>query len=181
MTFRPGDANETAWAWRTILARNDGPACLILSRQPLPTLDHARYAPAVGVERGAYVLADAKAGTPEVIIMGTGGELSLCVAAYERLAAEGVAARVVSMPCWELFEAQDKAWRDGVLPPGVTARVAVEAASPLGWDRFVGATGEIIAMHTFGASAPIKSLMDRFGFTADRVYDAAKRQLTKEP
>ena len=150
------------------------PACLILSRQALPTLDRTRYASAAGLARGAYVLADAPAGQPDVILMATGGELTLCVDAYERLTKDGVRARLVSMPSWDLFEAQDQAYREQVLPPAVTARVAVEAASPLGWDRYVGAAGEIIAMRSFGASAPIKPLQERFGFTAENVYQAAR-------
>lgn len=175
--LRPGDANETVEAWRIILSRTDRPACLVLSRQALPTLDRGRYAPAAGVARGAYVLADAGGGHPEVILMATGGELHLCVEAYERLAAEGVRARLVSMPSWDLFEAQDGAYREQVLPRVVVARVAVEAASPMGWDRYAGPTGEIIAMRSFGASAPIADLMPRFGLTAEHVYQAAMAQL----
>jgi transketolase len=176
-TLRPCDANETAEAWRIALARA-GPACLVLSRQSLPTLDRSRYAPAGGVARGAYVLADSrKAGAPEVILMATGSEVPLCVEAYEELAAEGVGARVVSMPSWDLFEAQDEDYRRSVLPPEVTARVAVEAAAGLGWDRYAGAGGEVIAMRGFGASAPIQALQRRFGFTAEHVLAAARRQL----
>ena len=177
--LRPGDANETVEAWRIILSRTDRPACLVLSRQALPTLDRGRYAPAAGVARGAYVLADAGGGHPEVILMATGGELHLCVEAYERLAAEGVRARLVSMPSWDLFEAQDEAWRERVLPRAVVARVAVEAASPMGWDRYAGPTGAIVAMRGFGASAPIADLMPRFGFTAEQVYQAALAQRTR--
>lgn len=179
MTLRPCDANETAEAWRTALAQT-GPACLVLSRQPLPTLDRGRYAAASGVGRGAYILADSReAGTPEIILMATGSEVSLCVAAYEQLAGEGIGVRVVSMPSWDLFEAQDAAYRRAVLPPEVTARVAVEAAAPLGWDRYAGAAGEIIAMRGFGASAPIEALGPRFGFTPDHVVAAARRQLAR--
>ena len=177
--LRPGDANETVEAWRIILSRTDRPACLVLSRQALPTLDRGRYAPAAGVARGAYVLADAGGGHPEVILMATGGELHLCVEAYERLAAEGVRARLVSMPSWDLFEAQDEAWRERVLPRAVVARVAVEAASPMGWDRYAGPTGAIVAMRGFGASAPIADLMPRFGFTAEHVYQVALAQRTR--
>lgn len=180
VVLRPGDANETAEAWRTIIARSHGPACLILSRQGLPTVDRTRFAPASGVACGAYVLADPKDGAPELILMGTGGELHLCVEAYEKLTAEGVPARVVSMPSWELFEEQDEAYRDTVLPPAVTARVAVEAASPLGWDRYAGHSGEIIAMRSFGSSAPAKDLLPHFGFTVDRVLDAARAQLARK-
>jgi len=177
MLLRPGDANETVEAWRTILAQPDRPACLVLSRQALPTLDRTKYAPASGVARGAYVLADALDRTPEVILMATGSEVSLVVEAYERLAAAGIAARVVSMPSWDLFETQDLAYREQVLPPAVTARVAVEAAAPMGWDRYAGPTGAIIAMHGFGASAPIKDVMPHFGFTADHVCEAARAQM----
>jgi transketolase len=176
LVLRPGDANETAEAWRTILGQN-GPACLVLSRQALPTLDRAKLAPASGVERGAYVLADAEGGAPQVILMATGSELSLCVEARKTLAERGVRARVVSMPSWELFENQPPGYREQVLPAAVTARVAVEAGSPQGWDRYVGPRGEVIAMHRFGASAPIKDLLPRFGFTADHIRDAALAQL----
>ncbi|MEO8926867.1 MAG: transketolase [Caulobacteraceae bacterium] len=177
LTFRPADANETAQAWRVILTQNAKPACLILSRQALPTLDRARYGPATGVARGGYVLAGGEDETPEVILIATGSEVSLCVAAHDALAADGIKSRVVSMPCWELFEAQDKAWRDKVLPPGVTARVTVEAASPLGWDRYAGPTGETVAMRSFGASAPIGDLMKHFGFTVEHVFKAAMNQI----
>lgn len=177
MTLRPCDANETAEAWRTILGQIGKPACLVLSRQALPTLDRARYAAADGVARGAYVLADSPGRVPDVILIATGSEVSLCVEAYEKLAAEGVAARVVSMPSWDLFEDQDESYRRSVLPPEVTARVAVEEAAALGWDRYVGPAGEIIAMRRFGASAPIKDLSVKFGFTPEHVYQAARRQL----
>ncbi len=146
----------------------------MLSRQPLPTFDRARYAPASGVARGAYVLADADNGKPEVILIGTGSEVALCTAAYEALKREGIAARVVSMPSWELFEQQDQAYRNSVLPPDLTARVSVEAGSVIGWDRYVGATGAKIGMRNFGASAPIKDLMIKFGFTPEQVLAAAK-------
>ncbi len=175
-TFRPADANETAHAWRVILADRAGPACLVLSRQALPTVDRSVFGVADGVARGGYVLADSEA-APEVILIATGSEVHLCMEARERLVAEGVQARVVSLPCWEVFEAQDRAYRDAVLPPCVTARVTVEAAAPLGWDRYAGTTGEIIAMRGFGASAPIDDLMEEFGFTADAIYSAALRQL----
>jgi transketolase len=175
--FRPGDANETVEAWRTILASLDKPATLVLTRQALPTLDRTRFAPAAGVARGAYVLAGDPDAEPQVILMATGSEVHLVVEAHDRLLAEGVTSRVVSMPSWELFEEQDKGYRDAVLPPSVTARVAVEAASPLGWDRYTGHAGEIIAMHSFGSSAPIGPLMKKFGFTADHVYQAARRQI----
>ena len=179
VTLRPGDANEVVEAWRVIIGLKHRPVCLVLTRQALPTLDRKRYASAAGVARGAYVLADAKAGKPEVILMGTGSEVALCVEAYETLARDGVAARVVSMPSWELFEQQDAAYRDSVLPPAVTARVSVEAASPMGWDRYVGRDGAKIAMNGFGASAPAKDLFKRFGFTPEKVVAAAKEQIAK--
>jgi transketolase len=177
VTLRPGDANEVVEAWRVVIALKHQPACLVLSRQALPTFDRAVYASAAGVARGAYVMADAQAGDPAVILIGTGSEVALCVEAYETLKAEGIAARVVSMPSWELFEQQDQAYRDGVLPPRVTARVCVEAASTMGWDRYVGATGAKIGMRGFGASAPIKDLMKTFGFTPENVLAAAKQQI----
>ncbi|HEY3694140.1 transketolase [Phenylobacterium sp.] len=178
ITLRPGDANETAEAWRTILGQSRRPACLVLSRQALPTLDRRRYAPAQGVRRGAYVLAGAEE-RPQVILMATGSEVSLCVDVYERLSSEGMAARVVSMPSWDLFEQQDQVYRDQVLPPDVVGRVAVEAGTSLGWDRYAGPGGAILAMHTFGASAPIADLRTRFGFTPDHLYEAAKAQAAR--
>ena len=178
ITLRPCDANETAEAWRVLLGQTRAPACLVLSRQPLPTLDRGRYASAVGLAQGAYVLAGGEE-SPEVILMATGSEVSPCVEVYERLKSEGVAVRVVSMPSWDLFERQGQAYRDSVLPPAVTARVAVEQAASLGWDRYVGAGGEVIAMRAFGASAPIKDLQARFGFTTDAIYQAARAQLKR--
>jgi transketolase len=175
ITLRPCDANETAEAWRLILGQSKQPACLALSRQALPTLDRARYAAADGLRRGAYVLADSGR-TPQVILIATGSEVSLCVEVYERLTSEGVAARVVSMPSWDLFEKQDQAYRDRVLPPDVVGRVAIEQGASLGWDRYVGLGGAILAMHTFGASAPNADLKTRFGFTPDHLYEAAKAQ-----
>jgi transketolase len=177
ITLRPGDANETVEAWRTILAQSEKPACLVLSRQATPTLDRTIFAPASGVARGAYILADAAGADPEIILIGTGTELALCVAAYERLSGDGVKARVVSMPSWDLFEAQDQAYRTSVLPPAITQRVAVEAGAALGWDRYFGARGDVIAMRSFGASAPLEAVEKKFGFTAERVYEAARRQL----
>ncbi len=179
VTLRPGDANEVVEAWRVIVGFRHQPVCLVLTRQALPTLDRTRYAAAAGVARGAYVLADAKPGKPEVILIGTGSEISLCVEAYEALKRDGVAARAVSMPSWELFEQQDLAYRDRVLPPDVKARVSVEAASPIGWDRYVGSDGATIAMNSFGASAPAKDLFKKFGFTPERVVAAAKEQIAK--
>lgn len=175
--FRPADANEVVEAWRAILPLRHEPVALVLSRQALPTLDRSRYAPADGVSRGAYVLATAPGGPPEVILLGTGSEVSLCVAAHERLLGDGIRSRVVSMPCWELFEEQDTAYRDAVLPPGVTARVAVEQASTFGWERYTGLTGRIIGMRSFGASAPLKELLTKFGFTVDAVVAAAREML----
>jgi len=179
ITLRPSDANETAEAWRVILGQSERPACLILTRQALPILDRGRYAGAGGLARGAYVLADTDCCPPELILIGTGSEVSLCVQAYEVLAAEGLNVRVVSMPSWELFEDQDEAYRRAVLPPEVSARVAVEEAAALGWDRYVGPTGEIICMRSFGASAPIGAVQAKFGFTVEHVLAAARRQLAQ--
>jgi transketolase len=176
LVLRPCDANETAEAWRVILSQSEKPACLVLSRQALPTLDRNRYAPASGLANGGYVLVDCE-GAPKVVLIATGSEVSICIEAHERLTHEGVKARVVSMPSWEMFEAQPQSYRDNVLPPNVTARVTVEAGSPLGWERYAGPTGEIIAMRSFGASAPIEALEAKFGFTADHVYQAVRRQL----
>ena len=173
--FRPADANEVAEAWRVVMHLDDRPACRSLSRQALPTIDRAKYAPASGVARGAYVLADCD-GPPAVILMATGSEVSLCMGAYETLTAEGIKARVVSMPCWELFETQDQAYRDEVLPPAVKGRLAVEMASTIGWDRYVGWGGVTIGMHSFGLSAPLAALQKQFGFTPEAVLDAARTQ-----
>jgi transketolase len=177
ITLRPADANEVVEAWRVVIALKHQPACLVLSRQSLPTLDRTRYAPAAGLSRGAYILADAENASPDVLLIGTGSEVSLCVEAYEALKAEGVRARVVSMPSWELFEQQDESYRDHVLPPAVRARVSVEQASVIGWDHYVGMRGAKIGMHTFGSSAPLKDLQTKFGFTPDKVAAAARNQL----
>lgn len=174
VTLRPADANEVAEAWRVTMQLRDKPACLVLSRQALPTLDRERYAHAAGLARGAYVLADSD--DPDVILMGTGSEVSLCVGAYEALKADGISARVVSMPSWDLFEEQDEAYRRSVLPPEITGRIAVEQAAVLGWDRYVGPTGAVIGMHTFGASAPAGSLATKFGFTPEKVLEQARAQ-----
>jgi transketolase len=179
ITLRPADANEVVEAWRIIIALQHQPACLVLSRQPLPTFDRTRYATAAGSKRGAYVLADAPNGKPEVILIGTGSEVALCIDAYEELRRDGVPARVVSMPSWELFEQQDRSYRDGVLPPSVTARVSVEMGSVIGWDRYVGTTGTTVGMNTFGSSAPLKDLLTKFGFTPAKVLAAAKQQIEK--
>jgi transketolase len=178
VTLRPADANEVVEAWRFII-RLKQPACLILSRQPLQTFDRKRYASAAGVARGAYVMADAEGSKPAVILIGTGSEVALCVEASERLKQEGITARVVSMPSWELFEQQDQAYRDSVLPPAIKARVSIEAGSVIGWDRYVGVNGAKIGMHSFGSSAPIKDLMKNFGFTPEKVLVAAKDQIAK--
>lgn len=153
------------------------PALLVLTRQALPTLDRSRYASAAGVARGAYVLADAGGGKPDVLLLATGSEVSLCVEAYEQLTKEGIRARVVSMPSWEIFEQQDRAYRESVIPPSLKARVSVEMATTFGWDRYVGPTGASIGMHSFGASAPLKSLLKHFGFTVENVVAAAKQQI----
>jgi transketolase len=179
VTLRPADANEVVEAWRVIMGLKHQPACLVLTRQPLPTLDRTRFASAAGVPRGAYVLADAEGGKPAVILIGTGSEVALCAEVYETLKKDGIPARVVSMPSWELFELQDQAYRDSVLPPDITARVSVEEGSVLGWDRYVGADGAKIGMRTFGSSAPIKDLMTKFGFTPENVLAAAKEQIAK--
>jgi len=177
MTLRPGDANEVVEAYKLILKHKHGPSSLVLTRQAVPTLDRTKYAPASGVGRGAYVLADAAGGKPDVILMASGSELSLCVDAYEKLKAEGLKARVVSMPCWELFEQQDAAYKANVLPQNVTARVSVEMGSTFGWERYVGAKGKMVGMHSFGASAPLKDVLKKFGFAADHVVAAAREVL----
>ena len=179
ITLRPADANEVVEAWRVIIGLKHQPACLVLSRQRLPTFDRKRYASASGVARGAYVMADAESGKPDVILIGTGSEVALCTEVFETLKQEGIPARVVSMPSWELFEQQNPAYRDKVLPPEIAARVSVEAGSVIGWDRYVGVAGAKIGMHSFGASAPIKDLLTKFGFTPEKVLAAAKEQIAK--
>jgi transketolase len=174
ITIRPGDANEVLEAWRFIMQRHHDPVALVLSRQALPTVDRTRYGAASGLAKGAYVLADSQ-GAPETILMGTGSEVSLCLDAHERLGQEGIRSRVVSIPSWELFDRQPEAYRNEVLPPSITARVAVEQASTFGWGRYVGLAGEVIGMRTFGASAPLKELQRKFGFTPDNVVAAARR------
>ena len=181
ITIRPADANEVVEAWRVIMKLQHQPAVLVLSRQAIPTFDRSRYASERGLAKGAYVLADAEGGKPDVILLSSGSEVSLCVEAYERLTAEGIRTRVVSMPSWELFEQQEDAYRDGVLPPDVTARVSVEQTSTFGWERYVGLTGARIGMESFGASAPLKELLKKFGFTVDRVIEAARVQLERRP
>jgi transketolase len=177
--LRPGDANEVVEAYRHIIQQTHGPTVLTLSRQPLPTLDRGKYAPASGVAHGAYVLGDAPGGRPEVILIASGSEVSLCVKAHEELLAGGIRSRVVSMPSWEIFEQQSEEYQDSVLPPDVTARVAVEQASTFGWDRYVGRSGRVIGMKTFGASAPLKALQQKFGFEPEHVTKIAKELLGK--
>ena len=179
LVLRPGDANEVVEAWKLAVTHTHGPTALVLSRQAMPTVDRAKFAPAAGVAKGAYVLSDAPGGKPDVILIGTGSELGLCVAAQEKLIAEGVKARVVSIPSWELFERQDAAYKESVLPSGVTARVSVEMASTLGWERYTGSKGKIVGMRSFGASAPLKDLLKKFGFTVENVVAAAKESMGK--
>jgi transketolase len=179
LVLRPGDANEVVEAWKLAISHVHGPTALVLSRQAMPTFDRTKFAAASGVAKGAYVLSDAAGGKPDLILMGTGTELSLCVAAQEKLAAEGVKARVVSIPSFELFERQDSAYKESVLPAVVTARVTVEMASTFGWDRYAGPKGKMIGMHTFGASAPLKDLLKKFGFTVENVVAKAKEVMGK--
>jgi transketolase len=179
VTLRPGDANEVVEAWRVIMRLQHQPVTLVLSRQAIPTFDRTRYASASGVANGAYVLADANGEKPELILLASGSEVSLCVEAFERLTADGIRARVVSMPSWELFEQQSQSYRDSVLPPEVTARVSVEQASTFGWERYVGQTGTSVGMQSFGASAPLKELQKKFGFTVEHVLEAARGQLAR--
>ncbi len=180
ITLRPADANEVVEAWKFIMEARHEPVAMVLSRQSLPTLDRTKYGSAEGVKRGGYILADAEGGNPDVLLLATGSEVSLCIQAHEELKAEKIRSRVVSMPSWEIFEyycRKHPEYRESVLPPEVTARVAVEQASTLGWERYVGLRGEVIGMQTFGASAPLKELQKRFGFTPERVVAAAKDQL----
>jgi len=180
ITLRPADANEVVESWKVIMQLRHRPAALVLSRQPLPTLDRAQYGVASGVARGAYILADADGGAPEIILLATGSEVALAVSAHEQLRADGVQSRVVSIPSWELFDEQPQAYRERVLPPAVTARVAIEQASVLGWEHYVGARGRIIGMRTFGASAPLKELQRKFGFEPQHIVTAAKAALAAE-
>jgi transketolase len=178
VTLRPGDANEVVEAYRYVLQLRHQPAVLTLSRQALPTLDRTKYAPASGVAQGAYILADAPGGNPELILIATGSEVSLAVEAYEQLVNDGIRARVVSMPSWDIFERQTAEYRNRVLPPDVKARVAIEQASTFGWERYVGDKGRVVGMHTFGASAPLKELQKKFGFVPDQVVAVAKEVLS---
>ncbi|MBS0156390.1 MAG: transketolase [Nitrospira sp.] len=180
IVLRPADANEVSEAWRVIMQLKHEPVALILTRQALPTIDRSTCAAASGVAKGAYILADVPGGKPDVLLLASGSEVSLCLEAAERLKVEGINARVVSMPSWELFEHQPQAYRDSVIPPNVTARVCVEQASTFGWARYAGLTGEIIGMKTFGASAPLKELQKKFGFTRDNIVAAAKGQILRK-
>ena len=177
IVLRPADANETAEAWKVIMQLHHEPAVLVLSRQALPTIDRSQYAAAAGLARGAYILADASDGKPDVLLLASGSEVALCLDAYAQLKTEGIQARVVSMPSWELFDDQPQEYRDHVLPPQVTARVSVEQASTFGWARYVGTTGHSVGMRSFGASAPLKDLVRRFGFTPEHVVAAVREQL----
>jgi transketolase len=177
LTFRPGDANEVLEAWKATMQFSHEPVIMVLSRQAIPTVDRTKYASASGTAKGAYVLADAPGGKPQVILMASGSEVGLCLSAYEQLTKEGIKARVVSMPCWEVFEHQPQSYRDQVLPPDVKARVSVEQASTFGWERYVGLDGVTIGMKSFGASAPLKELQKKFGFTVENVVSAAKELL----
>jgi transketolase len=179
IVLRPADANEVAEAWRVIMQMQHEPVALILTRQALPTIDRVKYAAVSGVAKGAYVLADVPGRKPDVLLLASGSEVALCLEAAEHLKTKGIKARVVSMPSWELFEHQSQEYRDGVIPPTVTARVCVEQASTFGWARYAGLTGEIIGMKTFGASAPLKELQKKFGFTTEHIVAAAQRQLLK--
>jgi len=174
VVLRPADANEVVEAWRVIMNLKGAPALLLLTRQNVPTFDRSKCASAAGLAKGAYVLTDAPNGRPDVILMGSGSEVALCLQAAQTLAAENIQARVVSMPSWDLFEKQDQPYKDTVLPPAVRARVAVEMAIPLGWDRYTGPAGRILGMHSFGASAPLKDILKKFGFTPDAVAAAAR-------
>ena len=179
ITLRPADANEATEAWKVILQLKHEPVALVLSRQALPTLDRTKYASATGVAKGAYVLAAAEGGKPEILLLATGSEVSLAIEAYERLKADGIRASVVSMPSWEIFDHQPQEYRDSVIPPDVSERISIEQASTMGWARYVGPTGRSIGMHTFGASAPLKELQKKFGFMPERVVATAKELLGK--
>jgi transketolase len=177
VVLRPADANEVVETWKVIMRMKDRPVCLLLTRQAVPTFDRSIYASADGVSRGAYVMADAVGNKPDVLLLATGSEVALCVTAYEELKADGIKARVVSMPSWELFENQPREYRDTVLPPAITARVAVEEASGFGWERYTGFDGAILAMDSFGLSAPSKVVAKHFGFEPAHVVAAAKAQI----
>jgi transketolase len=178
IVIRPADANEVVESWRVIMGIKDRPVCLVLSRQALPTFDRGQTAPASGVARGGYILAEAKSGKPDVLLLATGSEVALCLAARERLAADGIGARVVSMPSWEIFDEQPEEYRDSVLPPEIEARVAIEAASTFGWAKYTGQRGVILGMRSFGLSAPMKVVAEHFGFEPEHVVVAAREQVT---
>jgi len=177
--IRPADANEVVEAWKVIMQLKHEPAALVLTRQAVPTFDRTKYASAAGVAKGAYVLADAADGKPQAILMSSGSEVQLCIAAYERLKTEGVKARVVSMPSWAIFEKQSEEYKQQVFPREVKARVAVEQASTFGWSQYVGPQGKVIGMHTFGSSAPLKDVLKKFGFSPDRVIEAARAAIAE--
>ncbi len=176
--IRPADANETAEAWRIAVERTHNPIALVLTRQTVPIFDRSRYASAEGVRKGGYVLADCE-GEPELVLIATGSEVQLALGAHETLSAEGVRSRVVSLPCWEIFDRQDAEYRDEVLPPGAAVRVAIEEGSTMGWERYVGSDGTIVGMHTFGQSAPFKDVEEEFGFTAAKIADVAREALER--
>jgi transketolase len=177
LVIRPADANEMTEAYRVALSTKDHPCEIICSRQALPIYDRTKFAAASGLAKGAYIMVDAPAGKPDVILIGCGSEVALCVQAWEQLTTQGIKTRVVSMPCWALFEGQDQAYRDSVLPPSIGARVTVEEASQIGWERYAGRTGVVLGMHTFGMSAPMKVVMEHFGFTVEHVVSAAKQAI----
>jgi transketolase len=181
LVLRPGDANETAVAWSVAVQTRDRPVALILSRQNVPTLDRSQFAAADGLRRGAYVLSDAPKGKPDIILIATGSEVSLIVAAGQALAESGIPARLVSMPSWELFDAQPQSYRDSVLPPSTRARLAVEAGATLGWCKYVGSNGEVIGVDHFGASAPEKDLMREYGFTVENICHRALELVSRKP
>jgi transketolase len=172
-TVRPADANESVYAWKIALTRRDGPTTLVMSRQKVPIWDRNKYASAEGVMRGAYIMSEAEGGTPDMILIGTGTEVQWAIGAQDKLQEQGIKARVVSMPCWELFEEQDKRYRDKVLPPGVTARLAIEAASPMGWHKWVGSEGAVVGVETYGASAPAEIIFEKYGFSVENVVARA--------
>lgn len=179
IVLRPADANEVVEAWRVIMGIKNRPVSLVLTRQALATLDRTKYAPASGVSRGAYVIADAPGGRADVLLLATGSEVSLCIRAYEQLKSEGIKARVISMPSWELFESQSQEYRDNVLLTEIKARVAVEEASTFGWERYTGLQGTILGMHTFGLSAPMKVVAQHFGLEPEHVVAAAREQIAR--
>jgi len=179
VVLRPADANELVEAYRVALSLKDRPSEIICSRQALPTVDRTKFAPAAGLAKGAYVLVDAADSKPAVILIGCGSEVSLCLDAWQQLTTQEIKTRVVSMPSWALFDAQDEAYRDAVLPPAVKARVTVEEASPIGWDRYAGRHGVVLGMRTFGMSAPMKVVMEHFGFTVEHVISAAKQAIAQ--